>query len=61
MSAPRTNIEKQKRDHRWPLIGMLLVVILVVLGFLWWLGDETSNPEMPGQNSQQTQQGPAAN
>jgi hypothetical protein len=27
MSAPQTNIEKQRRRHRGPLIGMALVVL----------------------------------
>lgn len=49
MSAPRTNIEKQKRRHLVPIIGIVLVVLIALAGFVWWFGDETSNPEMPGQ------------
>ncbi len=35
MSAPRTNIETQKRWHRAPLIGMTVVVVFA-LGLLFW-------------------------
>lgn len=35
MSAPRTNIETQKRWHRAPIIGMAAVVIFA-LGLLFW-------------------------
>lgn len=29
MSAPRTNVEKQRRNHRGPLIGMGLGILVV--------------------------------
>lgn len=48
MSAPRTNIEKQMRHHRGPLIGMAVIVVLVLLGFIWWIYDEADDPVMPG-------------
>lgn len=31
MSAPKTNIETQKKRHRWPLLALLAVVLLVVV------------------------------
>lgn len=34
MSAPRTNIETQKRWHRGPLVGMVVVVIFALGLFL---------------------------
>ncbi|CQR84445.1 hypothetical protein SAMN04488021_11173 [Paracoccus aminovorans] len=49
MSAPRTNIEKQKRHHLVPIIGIIAVVLIALAGFLWWFGDETNDPEIPGQ------------
>ncbi|MDQ7262065.1 hypothetical protein NM680_09685 [Paracoccus sp. PS-1] len=49
MSAPRTNLEKQKRRHLVPIIGIIAVVLVVIAAFLWWFDDETSNPEIPGQ------------
>jgi hypothetical protein len=38
MSAPQTNIEKQKRWHRGPLVGMAAVIVFVGLMFLWLTG-----------------------
>ncbi|MFE3836097.1 hypothetical protein [Pseudogemmobacter sonorensis] len=40
MSPPDTNIEIQKRRHRGPLLGIGAAVILVIIGFVWWLGGE---------------------
>lgn len=36
MSAPKTDLEKQKRHHAWPLIGMALAVAVGV-GLIGWL------------------------
>ncbi len=49
MSAPHNDPERQVRQHRAPIYGMLVLVILVLAGFLWWVADETDDPEMPGQ------------
>jgi NhaP-type Na+/H+ or K+/H+ antiporter len=41
MSAPHTNLDKQRRRHRGPMIGMaavLLFVALVALGAFIWPG-----------------------
>ncbi len=38
MSAPQTNLEKQKRWHRGPLVGIALGLIFVGLMFLWVTG-----------------------
>ncbi|MFN4153178.1 MAG: hypothetical protein ACK4HF_00860 [Paracoccaceae bacterium] len=51
MSAPQTNIEKQKRRHRGPLVGMVVVVCAVIIGFVWWLGYEAAESD-PAQGSQ---------
>ena len=42
MSAPQTNIEKQKRWHRAPLIGMVVVVVFGVAMIFFWLMHESS-------------------
>ena len=47
MSAPQTNIEKQKRWHRGPLIGMAAVAIFGVGLIFFWLMDESSNGDSP--------------
>jgi hypothetical protein len=36
MSAPRTNIEEQKRRHFTPLMGMLAVVVFAAVLYLIW-------------------------
>ena len=47
MSAPQTNIEKQKRWHRGPLIGMAVVAIFGVGMVFFWMMDEASNGDSP--------------
>jgi hypothetical protein len=44
MSAPQTNLERQKRRHRGPLIGMAVGLIVVGILFVLFLGD-TSNED----------------
>ncbi|WP_374645976.1 hypothetical protein [Tabrizicola sp.] len=48
MSAPRTNLEKQKRRHIVPLLGMLLVVVLAAGLILYWQFEEASQGDGPG-------------
>ncbi|WP_172299851.1 hypothetical protein [Pseudoruegeria sp. HB172150] len=38
MSAPKTNIEKQKRRHWAPLAGIALALIFATLLTAWFLG-----------------------
>lgn len=49
MSAPQTNLEKQKRRHWAPLLGMALVTLFGVGIILYWLGEEVaeSDPQSP--------------
>ncbi len=49
MSAPQTNIEKQKRRHWAPLVGSALVAVFGVLMILWWMTEETV--EAPGPDA----------
>lgn len=51
MSAPQTNIEKQRRRHRGPLIGMALVVVFGVLLITWWLFEEASQAASPSEGT----------
>ena len=37
MSAPDTNVEKQKKNHRAPLTGISLSLIVVAVLFVGWL------------------------
>lgn len=65
MSAPRTNIEKETRRHRWPLIGMALAVAFGVLLMLFWLFEEASQTDQPvgdePPNAADVEQAPQAN
>lgn len=47
MSAPQTNIEKQQRRHRGPLLGMIAVVLAVGLGYLFMVTDEVADSNPP--------------
>lgn len=39
MSSPDTNIRKQKRRHRGPLIGMAIVAVFAIGLILFWIGE----------------------
>lgn len=39
MSAPDTNLSKQKRRHRFPLVGMAVATAIGVLLILFWVSD----------------------
>lgn len=39
MTPPNTNIEKQERRHRWPLIGIVAVLAFAaIIGFIMLTG-----------------------
>ena len=42
MSPPDTNLNKQKRRHRYPLIGMAFVVLFGVGVILYWIAEEAA-------------------
>ncbi len=47
MSASSTNIEKQKKRHRGPLIGIAFVLIwaaVLFAGFMIWTAYQADNP-----------------
>ncbi|GLS86047.1 hypothetical protein GCM10010873_10210 [Cypionkella aquatica] len=56
MSAPNTNIDKQARRHRGPLIGMALAVIFGVAVILYWLFEESAQSDPPAPQDQIEQQ-----
>lgn len=50
MSAPKTNIEKQEKRHRWPLRGIVLSVVfaaLLGLGLVTYLAYQGNEPRTP--------------
>lgn len=51
MSAPNTDTHKQFRRHIGPVLGIVFVVVMTILGFIWWLYYETDDPQMPGEKT----------
>ncbi|WP_431299362.1 hypothetical protein [Tabrizicola sp. BL-A-41-H6] len=51
MSAPHTNLEKQRRRHVGPLIGMMVVVVFA-LGLLFWLMMRTADQGNPTETNE---------
>lgn len=49
MSAPRTNLDRQKRRHIGPLIGIAVVTVFAVLLIVYWLFEEAwyADPRSP--------------
>ncbi len=47
MSPPDTNLKKQKRRHRGPLIGMALVAAFAVAVIVYWIGEEVATAPGP--------------
>lgn len=66
MSAPDTNLEKQKRRHRGPLVGMAVGVTFVAIIFLWMIGivafdgqtPEGAATQIDGRTGEQTTPAP---
>ncbi|MEQ8877142.1 MAG: hypothetical protein RIC49_12100 [Phycisphaerales bacterium] len=47
MSSPKTDIQKQERRHKGPLIGMVGVVLfasVLLVGLILWLGYQGNEP-----------------
>lgn len=68
MSAPDTNIDKQKRRHWAPLVGVALVAVFGIAMIAWWAleqsaqapGPDTAPPaEATGDIGESTQSGAA--
>jgi hypothetical protein len=45
MAPHDTNTEREARRHRVPLIGMAILLVLVALGFLWWVSHAMQGPD----------------
>lgn len=61
MSAPRTNLEKQRRRHWAPLLGIALAALFGVAVIVYWLTEEAANsdPQPPAGNDAGTVNEPA--
>ena len=51
MAPHDTNVEKEAKRHATPLITMGILVVLVLLGFLWWVSGATQGPEAVQENA----------
>jgi hypothetical protein len=51
MSAPKTNLEKQKRRHWAPLLGMALVALFGVALIVYWQVEEAAEGLSPGNET----------
>jgi hypothetical protein len=47
MSNSEHSLDRQKRRHAGPLIGMALVVMVAIAGLVWWLGYEVAEAPAP--------------
>jgi hypothetical protein len=45
MAPHDTNTKREAKRHAVPLIGMGVLLVLVLLGFLWWVARATQGPE----------------
>lgn len=52
MSAPRTNLETEKRRHIGPLLGMAAVVIFAVGLIIYWQFEEAAQGNSPDPTEQ---------
>lgn len=43
MSAPNTNLNKQAKRHKGPLLGMIAAVVLAVVLLVWFLSHTFSD------------------
>ena len=47
MSAPQTNLEKQRRRHWAPLLGIAAVTLFALAVIVYWLMEEAANSDPP--------------
>lgn len=45
MAPHDTNAPKEARRHAVPLIGMGVLLVVVLLGFLWWIAHAAQGPD----------------
>jgi hypothetical protein len=54
MTPPDTNLEKQKRRHRGPLIGISLAVAFAVGAFIYWMTEVAHYAPGPQDSDEQS-------
>lgn len=68
MSSPQTNLEKQKRRHIGPIVGIsaaLAFALVLFLGWSFWSAQEATPPEgadvqIDGRTGEPTEDDPAS-
>lgn len=45
MAPHDTNTEKEVRRHIGPIVGISIVLVLVLVGLVWWLATVFSGPD----------------
>lgn len=46
MTAPNTNVEKQAKRHRGPLVGIVVVIVFaIIMAFVWAGGDDLTDDD----------------
>lgn len=51
MTAPNTNLENQKRQHRGPLLGIGVILVVVALLFVGYLAYNTADDTPAGEGA----------
>lgn len=59
MSAPQTDLEKQKRRHWAPLLGMAAVTVFALAVIAYWLFEEADGTEHPLNDVPQAEMPPS--
>lgn len=54
MTPPDTDLNKQKRRHRGPLIGMAIIVVIGVGAILYWVFEEAATAPGPEDETEAT-------
>lgn len=60
MSAPKTNLDTQKRRHIGPLIGIVLSLVFVGGLILWWQYQATAENQARQSQPEDVQDAPPA-
>lgn len=55
MTPPDTNMEEDKRWHRGPLALIVALMVIVLVGFVYWVGEEVIKAPGPDETTIQTQ------
>ncbi|SMH57518.1 hypothetical protein [Maritimibacter sp. HL-12] len=52
MTPPDTNLKKQKRRHRFPLVGMAIIAVFAIGVIIYWILEEVATAPGPQDESE---------